>query len=55
MVDAELDEDDEIVVDNVLPTVGPATYACASPGLIGVFATGIKLPVAVLDGIDVTI
>lgn len=55
MVDAELDKDNEVVVDDGVFAVGPAADAGAAAGLVGVFATTVELVIAILDGVDVVI
>jgi len=55
MVDAELDKDNEIVVDNVVFAVRPVAHTCTAPGLVGVLPTAVQLVFAVLDSVDVVV
>jgi len=49
VVDAELDKHYNILIDNVVLPVSPASHAGATSGLIGVFATSVELVITVLD------
>lgn len=55
VVDAELDKDNKIFVDDVVFAVGPAAYTSATTGLVCVFAAGVEFAVAVLDSVNVAI
>lgn len=55
VVNAELDKDDEVVVDNVVFTVRPAADSGAAARLVGVLATAVKLIIPILDSVDVVI
>lgn len=55
MVDAKLDKDNEVVVDNAIVALRPRSHSRVAAALVGVAATGIKLAVAVLDGVDVAV
>lgn len=52
MVDAELDEDHQILVHNLLLPVRPAPHASPSSALVRVLSSGIQLTIAILHSID---
>ena len=51
----ELDPNYDILIDDVILTVGPGTHAGAAAGLVRVFAAGVELVVAVAGDIDVVV
>ena len=55
MVDAELDKDNQIVVDDVVFAVRPAAHAGTTARLVRVLSTAVKLVFAVLNGVDVVV
>lgn len=52
MVDAKLDENDDILVNNVVVTGGPAAHTGAAARLVCVFSAGEEFVIAVGDGVD---
>lgn len=55
MVDAELNEDNEIVVDDVVFAIRPVAHAGTAAGLVGVLSATVQLVFTVLDSVDVVV
>lgn len=55
MLDAELDPDDDVVIDDVVLAVGPGADAGPAAGLVGVFAAGVEFAVAVGGEVEVVV
>ena len=55
VVDAKLHKDDEVLINNRLSSLRPATHASAASALVGVLATRKELVIVILDGIDIAV
>ena len=55
MLEAELHEQDEVRVLNIVPSIRPRPHPRTAPRLIGVFAARVELAVFVLSNVDVVI
>ena len=55
MLQAALDPEDEIVIEDVVVPTGPGAHALSAAGLIGVFAPRVQLAVAVLGDVEVVV
>lgn len=55
MLQAELDEEDEVRVGDGVAAVGPGAHAVAAAGLVRVFAAGVELAVAVAGDVEVAV
>lgn len=55
VVDAELDEHNQIIVHNLVSSLGPATYTVTTARAVGVLAASEQLVLTVLDSVDVAV
>lgn len=55
MLQAELDEEDEVRVGDGVAAVGPGAHAVAAAGLVRVFAARVELAVAVSGDVEVAV
>ena len=55
MLEAELHEQDEVRVLNIVPSIRPRSHPRTAPRLIGVFTARVELAVSVLGNVDVVI
>ena len=55
MIDAELDKDDEIFIDDVVVSLRPCPHTGATATLIRILATSIQFAIPMLHGINVSV
>jgi len=55
MVDAELDPNDDVVVENIILAISPRAHTGAAAGLVGVLPAGVEFTVTVGGDVDVVV